>query len=134
MITNDKQRFVISEDGTRIRANQGHSIVVDLNLDPQNPPETLYYGTATRFLKSILQQGLSKGRRQYVHLSPDKETALKVGQRHGKPVVLSIAAQSMRESGYVFFSRLMGFGLRSMYQQDFFVQHFEIQPVTAANS
>ena len=101
--TSDKKRFVISEDGTRIRANQGHSIVVDLNLDPRNPPEILFHGTATRFLESILRQGLSKGNRQYVHLSPDKATALKVGQRHGKPVILSIAAQSMQESGYVFF-------------------------------
>ena len=101
--TSDKKRFVISDDGTRIRANQGHSIVVDLNLHPRNPPETLFHGTATRFLESILRQGLSKGNRQYVHLSPDKATAFKVGQRHGKPVILVIAAQSMQESGHVFF-------------------------------
>ncbi len=101
--TSDKKRFVISDDGTRIRANQGHSIAVDLNLKPQNPPETLYHGTANRFLESILRQGLKKGSRHHVHLSPDSATALKVGQRHGKPVILSIAAQAMQSSGYIFF-------------------------------
>lgn len=101
--TSDKKRFVISDDGTRIRANQGHSIMVDLNLVPRDPPATLYHGTATRFLESILQQGLNKGNRQYVHLSPDKATALKVGKRYGKPVILSISAQEMQVSGYVFF-------------------------------
>lgn len=101
--TSDKKRFVISDDGTRIRANQGHSIAVDLNLKPQNPPETLFHGTATRFLESILRQGLIRGNRQYVHLSPDRATALKVGHRHGKPAILSIAAQAMQASGFVFF-------------------------------
>jgi putative RNA 2'-phosphotransferase len=101
--TSDKKRFVISDDGTRIRANQGHSIVVDLDLEPRDPSETLFHGTATRFLESIWRQGLVKGNRQHVHLSPDRATALKVGQRHGKPVILSIAAQAMQVSGYVFF-------------------------------
>jgi putative RNA 2'-phosphotransferase len=99
----DKKRFAISDDGARIRANQGHSITVDLNLKPQNPPETLFHGTATRFLESILRQGLIKGNRQHVHLSPDRVTALKVGRRHGKPVILGIAAQAMLASGFVFF-------------------------------
>jgi putative RNA 2'-phosphotransferase len=101
--TSDKKRFAISDDGTRIRANQGHSILVDLNLRPQNPPEKLFHGTATRFLESIIRQGLIKGNRQHVHLSPDRVTAMKVGQRHGKPVILSIAAQAMQASGFVFF-------------------------------
>jgi putative RNA 2'-phosphotransferase len=101
--TSDKKRFVISDGGTRIRANQGHSIAVNLNLEPQNPPETLFHGTATRFLESILRQGLIRGSRQHVHLSPDRATALRVGRRHGKPVVLSIAAQAMQASGFVFF-------------------------------
>ncbi len=101
--TRDKKRFVICDDGTRIRANQGHSIAVDLNLKPQNPPETLYHGTANRFLESILRQGLKKESRHHVHLSPDSTTALIVGQRHGKPVILSIAAQAMQSSGSIFF-------------------------------
>ncbi|WP_028579786.1 RNA 2'-phosphotransferase [Desulfogranum japonicum] len=109
--TSDKKRFIISDDGTRIRANQGHSITVDLNLRPKNPPEILFHGTATRFLDSILQQGLIKENRQYVHLSPDRNTALKVGQRHGKPVILSIAAQEMHVSGFVFFLSANGIWL-----------------------
>ena len=82
---NDKKRFALSEDGTKIRANQGHSITVDLALKPQLPPETLYHGTASRFIASIRQQGLRPGSRQHVHLSVDEATATNVGQRHGKP-------------------------------------------------
>lgn len=101
--TSKKKRFVISEDGERIRANQGHSIDVDLQLEPVEPPEFLYHGTATRFLDSILQEGLKPQQRQHVHLSTDIETATAVGQRYGKPVVLKIKALLMHEKGFLFY-------------------------------
>ena len=100
---NDKKRFSFSEDGLKIRASQGHSVAVDLELPFATPPELLHHGTATRFIESIKQQGLLPGSRQHVHLSADHATALKVGQRHGKPVVLVVAAQQMHESGHKFY-------------------------------
>lgn len=106
--TNDKQRFSISEDGQFIRANQGHSISVDLELEPVLPPSILFHGTATRFVDSIFEQGLTKSKRQHVHLSATKETAITVGQRHGKPAILMVAAQQMHEQGYLFFQSKNG--------------------------
>lgn len=100
---NDKQRFRLSDDGLMIRASQGHSIQVDLALSPQQPPAFLYHGTATRFLNSILVEGLKAKSRQQVHLSENKDTALKVGQRHGKPVILEVAAMQMAEQGLLFY-------------------------------
>lgn len=100
---NDKQRFSFSEDGTRIRANQGHSVEIELGYAPAPPPELLYHGTATRFLASIRQQGLLKGARHHVHLSADVETATRVGQRHGPPVVLTVNAAAMQQAGYTFY-------------------------------
>lgn len=99
--TNDKRRFVI-RDG-RIRANQGHSVEVDLTLEPANPPEVLYHGTAVRFLDSILAEGLKRGCRQHVHLSANQETAIAVGRRHGKPVVLEVASREMEREGCRFY-------------------------------
>jgi len=101
--TSDKKRFAISADGLFIRANQGHSIEVNLGLEPVEPPELLYHGTATRFLDSIKAQGLLPQNRQYVHLSADTETATKIGQRHGKPVVLTIPALKLHKKGQQFF-------------------------------
>lgn len=101
--SSDKQRFKISPDGLRVRANQGHSIAVELGLAPQVPPEVLYHGTIAGFLESIYDQGLVKGSRQHVHLSADVETAQKVGQRRGKPVVLKIQAGEMNRTGHTFF-------------------------------
>lgn len=103
VIENDKQRFTISDDGDRIRANQGHSIDVDLGLKSISPPDHLFHGTATRFLSPILSQGLKKMNRQHVHLSPDLETAAKVGRRHGKLVILEVNTRRMSEDGYRFF-------------------------------
>lgn len=100
---NDKQRFALSEDLTQIRANQGHSMAVDLALMPVMPPEVLYHGTASRFLDSIRKQGLLAGDRQHVHLSANQDTAVKVGQRHGKPVVLKVASGAMNTDGHVFY-------------------------------
>ena len=99
---NDKQRFKFSDDGLRIRANQGHSVEVDLHLPPRVPPERLFHGTATRFLESIRAQGLRPGSRQEVHLSADRETAVAVGGRHGKPVVLGVRSAAMHAAGHVF--------------------------------
>jgi putative RNA 2'-phosphotransferase len=101
--TNDKQRFVISDDGQRIRANQGHSITVDLELECKIPPDILYHGTATRFVDSIMRDGLKPMTRQYVHLSRTEEIALTVGKRHGKPIVLYIDSKKMYEEGYKFY-------------------------------
>ncbi len=101
--TNDKQRFALSPDGSRIRASQGHSIGVELGLAPAEPPERLFHGTAERNLPSIRKQGLVRGRRDHVHLSPDRQTARKVGARHGKPAVLVVLAAGMAAAGHEFF-------------------------------
>jgi putative RNA 2'-phosphotransferase len=98
-----KQRFTISEDRQRIRATQGHSLNVDLGIENRQPPDSLFHGTATRFLESIKQSGILPRERQYVHLSADPETALVVGRRHGKPVVLQIDSRAMSLNGYLFF-------------------------------
>jgi putative RNA 2'-phosphotransferase len=100
---NDKKRFQFSDDGKRIRATQGHSIDIDLGYEPQTPPETLHHGTATRFLDAIKKIGLIKGSRQHVHLSTLAETALKVGKRHGKPVVILVDAGEMHRLGIPFY-------------------------------
>jgi len=100
---NNKKRFSFNADGTKIRANQGHSIQIDLGLEAVEPPEFLYHGTATRFLDSIRQSGLEKRSRQHVHLSKDKATAINVGGRHGKPVILIVEAGKMHKAGYSFF-------------------------------
>ncbi|HCS52969.1 RNA 2'-phosphotransferase [Rubinisphaera sp.] len=110
---NDKQRFAISADGESIRANQGHSVKVDLGLTPQVPPEALYHGTVAKFLTSIQENGLIPGERQYVHLSADTQTAQIVGKRRGKPVILVIDAQKMMSDGMSFFLSNNGVWLTS---------------------
>ncbi len=101
--TDQKQRYSFDETKTKIRANQGHSIKVDLGLEAKEPPSVLYHGTATRFLDTILSEGLKKGTRNHVHLSRDTETARKVGKRHGTVVILEIDTKAMHEAGYVFY-------------------------------
>ena len=101
--TNDKQRFSFNADLTKIRANQGHSVNVDVELKPQLPPEFLYHGTVEKFLDGIRSEGLKKGSRLHVHLSRDLETATKVGSRRGNPVILTIRARQMSNDGHVFF-------------------------------
>lgn len=101
--TSDKQRFSFDETQTRIRANQGHSIEVDLQLSPQVPPDELYHGTAQQFIAPILEMGLQKMSRHHVHLSLDIETAKKVGSRRGSPVILAIDAAKMHEDGFIFY-------------------------------
>jgi putative RNA 2'-phosphotransferase len=100
---NDKQRFIISEDGKKIRANQGHSITVNLELESKIPPDILYHGTASRFLDSIMKNGLKPMSRQYVHLSQTEEVAITVGKRHGEPIILHIDAKKMNEEGHKFY-------------------------------
>jgi putative RNA 2'-phosphotransferase len=100
---NDKQRFAFSADGARIRASQGHSVRVELGLEPVAPPEVLFHGTAARFVESIRAGGLRPGSRTHVHLSPDEATAVAVGRRHGGPVVLRVAALAMHRDGHAFF-------------------------------
>ena len=101
--TNDKKRFSFNEDETKIRANQGHSIKVDVELREESPPEVLFHGTVRDFLSNIMKEGLQKMNRQHVHLSKDVTTAKKVGSRRGKPVILKIQAQKMKEEGFMFY-------------------------------
>jgi len=101
--TSDKQRFSISPDGFRIRANQGHSIPVELELQELKPPDILYHGTARRNISSIRREGIRRGKRNHVHLSADKDTAASVGDRHGQPAVLIVLAAKMHQDGFRFF-------------------------------
>ena len=101
--SSDKQRFTLSPDGERIRAAQGHSLAIDLALAPQAPPPVLYHGTATRFVDAILAQGLQPQSRQHVHLSSDADTARRVGQRHGKPIILVVDSAGMNVHGHSFY-------------------------------
>ncbi len=116
---NDKSRFAI-RDGL-IRASQGHSIDVDLGLSPKIPPDHLFHGTAVRFLNSIRAEGLQSKQRQFVHLSPDENTAINVGNRHGRPVVLKINTLAMRKAGQVFFLSENGVWLTSEVPINFIV-------------
>lgn len=102
VLESDKQRFRISTDGARIRANQGHSINIDLRLEPRQPPESLFHGTSVAVLDSIRAKGLLAGSRQHVHLSAERETARVVGARHGKPCVLLVQAGQMHAAGRTF--------------------------------
>ena len=100
--TSDKKRFAFSDDGRRIRANQGHSVPVDLQYPPQTPPEILCHGTATRFLDGIRQHGLQRMERHDVHLSSETKITLQVGGRHGKPALLTIRAGELHRAGFIF--------------------------------
>ncbi len=100
---NDKKRYSFDKNHCKIRANQGHSIPVNLELKKKIPPEILYHGTATRFLENIQKSGILKMGRQYVHLSKDMQTASKVGQRHGKVIVLKVDTKKMVQDGYDFY-------------------------------
>ena len=118
---NNKKRFAYSEDGKRIRASQGHSIEVELGYKPIKPPEILYHGTSTRFLESILKQGLLKQQRQHVHLSKDLDTAIAVGKRHGGDyVVIEILSDRMFKDGCEIFVSDNGVFLTNYVSTDYF--------------
>ncbi|GAA0083358.1 RNA 2'-phosphotransferase [Clostridium sp. CTA-6] len=99
----DKQRYSFNEDKTKIRANQGHSIKIDLKLKAIKPPKVLYHGTSTKVINKILHEGIKKQSRQYVHLSSNIETASKVGKRHGKLAILEVNTEQMHLEGYNFY-------------------------------
>lgn len=101
--TNDKKRFAFSPDGLKIRANQGHSLTVDLGLKEVKPPEILFHGTIDDFVSSIKKKGLLKQSRHHVHLSKDRETAIKVASRRGAPVILEILSRKMHDQGFKFY-------------------------------
>lgn len=112
VIVSDKQRFALSNDGLRIRANQGHSIAgIDIGLPPAEPPEFLFHGTAKQFVPSIMATGISRKSRNHVHLSADEATACRVGMRHGKSVVLRILARAMHAEGHKFLLSVNGVSL-----------------------
>lgn len=106
--TDEKQRYSFNFDKTLIRANQGHSIPVDVELEEKVPPEILWHGTGEKYVDSIEAQGLIPKSRLYVHLSRDEITAVKVGQRHGNPVLYQIKAKKMFEAGYRFYLSVNG--------------------------
>lgn len=108
VVSSEKQRFAFNETKTRIRANQGHSVKVDLGYVPQPPPELLYHGTVEIFLASIRERGLLKGERHHVHLSGDKATAWQVGSRRGSPIILAVKAGAMHRAGHQFFRSANG--------------------------
>lgn len=101
--TNEKKRFAFNDDFSKIRAVQGHSVEVDLGYAPSVPPEVLYHGTAEQIVAEILRTGLESRSRQHVHLSQEQDTAVKVGSRHGKPIVLHIHALQMHKDGFAFY-------------------------------
>ena len=103
VLDDSKGRYVLKNNDTMIRATQGHSISIDLELEAENPPSTLFHGTSTQFITSIMSTGLNKGQRHHVHLSTNKEIALQVGARRGKPALLEIDAKAMYNDGLDFF-------------------------------
>lgn len=106
--TDKKQRYSVSQDKTLIRANQGHSIPVDVELEKKEPPKILYHGTGVKSVKAIQEQGLLPMERLYVHLSTDVETATNVGKRHGTPVIFKVNTEQMQKDGYDFFQSVNG--------------------------
>lgn len=109
IVANDsKQRFAFNKDKTLIRANQGHSVDVDVELEQKQPPERLYHETGEKYVEAIDREGLLPRSRLYVHLSGDEETARNVGSRHGKPVIYLVHCDKMLADGYTFFQSLNG--------------------------
>lgn len=122
--TDEKQRYSFSADKKLIRANQGHSIPVDVELAELEPPEVLYHGTAEKFGASINAQGLLKMSRLYVHLSSDVETAEKVGRRHGKPKIFLVESLRMFNDGYKFFRSVNGVWLTEHVHAKYLKERF----------
>lgn len=121
--SNDKKRFQLSSDQSKIRAVQGHSSTqVQREYQPLNPPDTLYHGTATRFVDSILKEGLVSGDRHHVHLSADLVTATKVGQRHGKVIIFKINTKQMHHDGFKFYQAENGVWLTDHVPVQYLIQ------------
>lgn len=118
--SNNKQRFKLDLKNNRIRANQGHSIPIDMEFEPIKPPQFLYHGTAKRNIPSIQKLGIQKQDRQHVHLSPDLKTAEIVGKRHGKPVIFVVDSEAMFEKGFDFFLSENGVWLTGEVPSEFF--------------
>lgn len=106
--TDEKGRYSFNDDKSKIRANQGHSVEVDMEFVEAIPPDELYHGTAKKNLVGIMSNGLSPMSRQYVHLSKDAQTAIRVGKRHGEPVLLKVNAKKAYNDGYIFFLSVNG--------------------------
>jgi putative RNA 2'-phosphotransferase len=131
---NDKKRFSLSPDGRRIRADQGHSVVVNLNLSPREPPPALYHGTATTSVDPIMATGLKPQGRRHVHLSIDEETALRVGSRHGGPCVLVVDTAAMRAAGHEFYLADNGVWLTDLVPAKFLTVTFVPEQAHAATA
>ena len=121
--SDEKQRYSFNEDKTLIRANQGHSISVDVELEETKPPEELWHGTGEKYVTSIDVEGLIPRSRLYVHLSQDKEMALKVGQRHGKPVLYVVKSGQMNRDGYKFYLSKNGVWLTKTVPVEYLVKN-----------
>jgi len=119
--TNEKQRFSFNDDYTKIRANQGHSVSVDVELNEVEPPDILYHGTFEKALYAIKMNGIQAQSRIYVHLSVDEETAVNVGKRHGKPVVLNIDAAKMYKDGFTFYLSVNGVWLTKSVPSEYII-------------
>lgn len=126
--TDNKQRYSFDESKMLIRANQGHSIPVDVELEEMKPPEYLYHGTADRFLESIREKGLLPMSRLYVHLSEEQETALLVGRRHGRPVVLKISSGDMYRAGHRFYRSQNGVWLTKRVDVEYIAAAGDVCP------
>ncbi len=120
--TDEKGRYSFNEDKTLIRANQGHSVPVDVELEAVEPPQYLYHGTGEKNVASIEEKGILPRSRLYVHLSLGRETAVTVGSRHGKPVVYRVLAHNMHQDGYVFFRSVNGVWLTKCVPTQYFVR------------
>jgi putative RNA 2'-phosphotransferase len=119
--SSDKQRFALSPDGARIRANQGHTVSVSLGHEQRDPPDLLFHGTVARFLPSIRARGLERGRRHHVHLSASRAEAEAVGARRGRPVVLDVLAGRMRAAGHLFLLAPNGVWLTDQVPPEFLI-------------
>jgi putative RNA 2'-phosphotransferase len=128
VVTNEKKRFSFNENKTMIRASQGHSTTVELDYKVSEPPAVLYHGTVGRNLEAILRDGLHKMERHHVHLSADIPTALQVGQRYGKPVLLSIKAKEMFNAGHAFYCSDNGVWLTESVPPSFISVLDDIRP------
>ena len=122
--TDNKQRYSFNEDHTLIRANQGHSIPVDVELEEVEPPDQLYHGTGWKYYSSIMSEGLIPKSRLYVHLSVDVDTAIGVGARHGDPVVFSVDAGAMYKQGYKFYRSVNGVWLTERVPNEFLLYSY----------